>query len=590
MLKYFKNKNWQDMVKILSVLFVAVVLLWTTTSANMELEELSFAGEPWDAEFVQIVDGKEVLLSDLTEYEEVAVGESLILETVIDDLDRPRILLFYSKDVEVNIFIDDENVYSFLCDEKFEFLKTPGTRWNFIELGADSSGKTLRMEFTSAFDNRFESTMSSMYYIFPDDGLSAILQKDGFRLAMSVVMVAMALFAYINAAIWERPRTRNYFYRLGNLYFATSLWLCSMCGIVNFITHKPIFSYVLSMIMAVFIPVAVYELAKVIYPVKSKIITALGYVVWGNFILQMILQFIFKISLMDMLPMLYVVYGVGSILFGLLIFQNLIAHKKDAEFALVSMTILCIGGFVEIVVLLVAPERTDLIGVGSILGMAVYLVVNQFHIIYRESRIDIEKQALEQDYNYLQSTTLMLQIKAHFFFNTLNTISALCKVNPKEADRGILLFASYMRSYMKLINQCENISFEEELEIVEATLAIEKLRFPDGFVYEFDIEFQDFKIPPMSIQPLVENSLAHGIRTLGGDGKIVLSAKRVDDFVEVVVKDNGLGFDTSILPEKKSVGLTNLEKRVKLMANGTVEIKSVIGKGTKTTLRIPLVK
>ncbi len=121
-------------------------------------------------------------------------------------------------------------------------------------------------------------------------------------------------------------------------------------------------------------------------------------------------------------------------------------------------------------------------------------------------------------------------------------------------------------------------------------MEIEKLRFTDGFSCEFDIEFGDFKIPPMSIQPVVENSLQHGVRSLGDKGKIWIKTAKIGDCVEVIVKDNGVGFDTSILEEKQSIGLNNLEKRVELMANGTVEIRSVIGEGTETRFVIPVGK
>lgn len=345
------------------------------------------------------------------------------------------------------------------------------------------------------------------------------------------------------------------------------------------------------MTMAIYIPVTLYEFVKHIYHKPNKFIDFLGYIIWGNFLAQLILQFIFGISLLNMLPILYAVYAICATLGIGLIIHHLFTYKNDKNninFALVTILIICIGAVAEIIVLCVAPERTDLIGVSSIVVMLVYLIVNHFHILYNESKIDMKRLALERNYHKLQNTTLMQQIKAHFFFNTLNTISALCKYDPKGADDAILVFAQYMRSYMKLINEHENIPFEEELEIVNASLQIEKLRFPDSFTYEIQAEFTDFEIPPLSIQPIIENSMIHGLRTLGKNGKITLHTQKVGEFIHITIQDNGVGFDTDILENTESIGLKNLKQRVKIMADGEIKIKSQANHGTQTVFILPI--
>ncbi len=186
-----------------------------------------------------------------------------------------------------------------------------------------------------------------------------------------------------------------------------------------------------------------------------------------------------------------------------------------------------------------------------------------------------------------QQTILAHQIKAHFYYNTLNTISALCKQDAMQADHAITTFASYMRSYMHLINEEENISFRQELSLVKSTLEIERLRFSDSFTYEFDLETEDFQIPPLTLQPLVENGLLHGLRRTGRSGKLTITTRKVGKGVRIIIADNRLGFDTKTLESTTSIGVKNLTKRIELMVNGTVTIQSEIGKGTQSIIDIP---
>ncbi|WP_409968970.1 histidine kinase [Bengtsoniella intestinalis] len=187
-----------------------------------------------------------------------------------------------------------------------------------------------------------------------------------------------------------------------------------------------------------------------------------------------------------------------------------------------------------------------------------------------------------------ENTKLVYQIKAHFFFNTLNTISALCKQDASKADKAILTFASFMRSYMYLINEGQNIPFEQELSLVKSSLAIEKMRFPDSFTYDFDLAYTDFNIPPLCLQPLVENAVLHGLRKTGSHGKMSISTTKTGNMAQIRIADNGVGFDPTILETTSSIGIRNLTKRVALMANGTVSFESKQGEGTVVVIEVPI--
>lgn len=214
-------------------------------------------------------------------------------------------------------------------------------------------------------------------------------------------------------------------------------------------------------------------------------------------------------------------------------------------------------------------------------------VIGDF-IIQSDTKVEPEVNALsgvEQG----QKLVLAHQIKAHFFFNTLNTISALCKQDAAKADHAICTFASYMRAYMHLINEYEMIFFEQELLLVKSTLEIEKLRFPESFHYELELEVTDFDIPPLTLQPIVENALLHGLRRTGHHGTLKIGTHMSGDTITVTISDNGTGFDTSVLAKTKSIGLKNLTRRIEMMAGGTVCIQSQLGEGTQAVITLPTI-
>ncbi|MFI3141593.1 MAG: histidine kinase [Clostridia bacterium] len=167
-------------------------------------------------------------------------------------------------------------------------------------------------------------------------------------------------------------------------------------------------------------------------------------------------------------------------------------------------------------------------------------------------------------------------------------VNTSCKKDASQADKAIMTFASFMRSYMYLINEGQNIPFEQELSLVKSSLAIEKMRFPDSFTYDFDLEYTDFKLPPLCLQPIVENAVIHGLRKTGSHGKMIISTKKVGNMAQVRIFDNGVGFDTSILESTNSIGIKNLTKRVQLMSNGSVSFESTQGQGTVVLIEVPI--
>lgn len=182
---------------------------------------------------------------------------------------------------------------------------------------------------------------------------------------------------------------------------------------------------------------------------------------------------------------------------------------------------------------------------------------------------------------------MMTQIQPHFLFNALNTIRALYAKDPPLAERTLENFSTYLRQNLDSLSRSELIPVSKELVHVKLYTEIEVLRFPDIKV-EYRIGDEDFGIPALTIQPLVENAIKHGVRGIK-NGLVTISTVREDCFHRVTIKDNGAGFDTEqqLSPEREHIGIKNVKDRIERMCGGTMTIKSGIGHGTSVTLLIP---
>ncbi len=196
---------------------------------------------------------------------------------------------------------------------------------------------------------------------------------------------------------------------------------------------------------------------------------------------------------------------------------------------------------------------------------------------------------LEKELGDLNMTLMLSQIQPHFLYNALNTIKYLTKKDPKSAESAIVKFSSYLRANMDSLTQKEPIPISKELEHVKNYIDIELLRFGNRLNVEYDVQSENFKVPPLTIQPIVENAIKHGVNQKPEGGTVKLKTYDDKDSYYICVEDDGVGFDVN---EKKDdgrshVGFKNIKKRLKVMLNAETTVSSTIGVGTTVTIVIP---
>ena len=216
--------------------------------------------------------------------------------------------------------------------------------------------------------------------------------------------------------------------------------------------------------------------------------------------------------------------------------------------------------------------------------VALLVIFINFHINQAQKLKETEKQLYNANMEVMLS-----QIQPHFLCNSLCAIQDLATGKAPEAERAAAEFAKFLRGNIESIYVKEPIPFSKVLDHVNHYLELEKIRFEERINIKYDIEAVDFRMPTLTLQPIVENAVRHGICKKKEGGTITISSREEPDCYVIRVCDDGVGFDPT---EKKDdgrahIGIENVRNRLQTMCGGSLEIESVPGSGTTATIKIP---
>ena len=181
---------------------------------------------------------------------------------------------------------------------------------------------------------------------------------------------------------------------------------------------------------------------------------------------------------------------------------------------------------------------------------------------------------------------LVLQMRPHFIYNTLMSIYSLCNIDPHKARQVTADFTDYLRKNFNAVANEGSVPFSVELKHARAYLAVEQAQYEDMLSVDYDAEFTRFRLPPLTLQPLVENAVKHGMNPYSGQLHITIRTRHTEAGSEVVVEDNGLGFDAALANDPRAT-LANIRQRLEMMCGGTLEIAPREGGGAVVRVTIP---
>ena len=274
--------------------------------------------------------------------------------------------------------------------------------------------------------------------------------------------------------------------------------------------------------------------------------------------------------------------------------ETMLVIKEDDE---IIEDFLDISPHIKSCIILPLKEKNDISGTLKIFFDTAekitdknrYLMIGLSHLI--STQMEISKvENLISLLKYSELKALQSQINPHFLFNVLNTKTSLIRTNPEKAREVTIDLSNYLR--YNLDNNVKSVELIKELNQINTYIKIEKVRFGDklNIIYDVDESLYNFQIPSLIIQPLVENSIKHGILKKRDNGCVKIIIKKIGKDIEVIIEDDGIGIEQTIIDNldkqiKENIGLKNVHQRLKLLYGEGLNIKK-LEQGTRIKFKI----
>lgn len=576
---------------LFAFLFVWTAVNYQTASVNTESSKVAIIGEySTDGENWNNMQSSNNFVND--NYETVVFKGKLS-----QNIPKNQYLIISMCDVWVELKANGEIVDTNYYDSEVSTI-TPGNSISYVS--ADDIPDNAEIELTvsnpytvfSGF-NPIEDTLDNLTVGNKDTLYNDLLKNNTPAILISLAICFLGLFAFTLAGLlWKNVMIRNIALALmaitGGVYVLTD----SIYTYLPLWIGNPVLCMVFDEFATYLLPIAAFLYVRV--NVKDK--RCKGYMtilIIVSILLTMTAVFLQLFGVMDILKSQIFVFpfillgSVGSII--CLFYEAFMLKNKISRAVLISLCPLVAAGLIDFTNSLTgfAPDRMFIR-----LGLLVTVII-QLYLLFCETREHhkelLRYQEMQNEMLQMRVSIMVSQIQPHFLYNSLTSIAQLCEKNPSKAKKATIEFSEYLRRNMNSLKEQAPVPFESELKHLETYLSLEKMRFGDELNVEYDIETTNFLIPSLTVQPLVENAVKHGVGMKEDGGTVTIATKEFDDRYEVIVSDDGVGFDTSKKPNdgRTHVGMENVRNRLKTMCNALLNIESTVGKGTVATITIP---
>ena len=405
----------------------------------------------------------------------------------------------------------------------------------------------------------------------------------------ALLVSGLAIFSYL----LDKSTFKNYLF-VGLLVLSAGIFFLFTSKAIYLWSDLLIVNTMLKGISAMAYLLFAFVLVKDLLSGKAEKAANVVTLLYGMFTSSLIAVSIFsKIYFYNLLG----VWAVGAVCFSSIFMAlSLVSLKAASQKVKIGLIFSIVGILVlwlDILAVYLGLWRTGFASkicflIGFIISVVAFLRIVPKNIKAAEKAEQLEKEKITLDAELARSriSTLMSQIHPHFIYNTLGSIEQLCELDPHKAAKLVNDFSKYLRGNFGEIDNTRLIRVSKELEHTEYYIGIEKVRFPD---IEFITEMSccDFSVPALTIQPIVENAVKHGILKREAGGTVKVRIYETDSSYFISVKDNGVGFNVSELEKDNHIGLRNIKSRLEAMCSGILYIESIVGVGTKITVEIP---
>lgn len=496
----------------------------------------------------------------------------------------------------VSLRVNGTEVFTY-GDARLPFLQSAGQAWaSFTCSGIrKADAVVLRLQNVYASDTlcSFNVVFSSLAAGSEYRVYQAALRDSAGSLAAAAAIIllgVMMLCVSLYGRALRVARAEDYVY-LSAFVLASGVWTGVDYRAVSLLMPYPAFWQTLEMLCMAFLPVFLLRYIRpLLLPGRCRIAGTVA--LYASLLLAALSTVLQLLGAAD-LPMLTGVFVLADTAAIAVITVCLIAalarHAgQDACSEAWPLFILFGGSLLNFANYLFNWQTGGLFYALAFLAFALLEMLRLVGMLRAAIRRNSEYARLENELTQSRIAVMLSQIKPHFLFNALNAISALCLTDPIMADQAITSLSNYLRGNIRSLEQSEPVPFERELDHIKYYVRLEQLRYGDKLRVVYAIGAVDFSVPTLSLQTLVENAIRHGVSPRPEGGLVVVQTEREAGCAVVRIIDNGVGFDPDMQSNNAdSIGLANAKKRMEAMMGATFQIKSVPGKGTTITIRIP---
>lgn len=472
-----------------------------------------------------------------------------------------------------------------------------GNMWVTFESPGITAADEVELSFGNLYRNayfiQFDNLLRHMYTGSEKALVSTAVHKDAGLLVMGGIFLVLALCLMIMSILLSVLRIRGaiQFFWLGLCTLFSAAWFATLAPALSLFLPFPVFlntlySYSIQGIAAAVILFVTTNLSgwrkKAMFGalgvLMAAILVAMGMQLGG---IRDLFSTIDYFSTLDTALALLLMFCVG--------YEIRILKNRNLIIFLQAMIPLVVLGVLEMLNGIVQFAEA---GICFGIGLFLFAVLEGFFVLRRvRQSLENEKRvlALERELSQSRISIMLSQIQPHFLYNSLVGIKQLCDSAPEKASDALEHFSYYLRGNLDSLSNAGLIPFAKELEHIEDYLYLEKMRYEERIRIQWEINYRDFMLPPLTLQPIVENAVRHGLTQKEHGGNLTIRSEHTEDQVMITVLDDGVGFhmDDPVEDGRSHIGIENVRNRLQELCGGTLTVKSESGVGTEVQVILP---
>ena len=515
------------------------------------------------------------------------------------ELKKDAQLLFFIEYLEVHIYLNGDEVYTWGTQDTYpSFMRSAGAAWGHCVMPDTLSPDD---ELTIVLKNRYANNYNSAYHDFLDSfqtgdsgGLARTVFAENWpHLIMGLFLFLIGITLQLFALLLLKQGVSIH----ASIYFCSFFVLsCSLWTLLNPIYSTLVFDnaaliMLLEMLALWLFPMFLFGYFGTFMQTKARQANHLLVFCYALSLAVFLVLQLLGITDAYAVRDIYNVFMMVCLAVFLFVFGHEYRHGPKSEMrTLIPVSILfAVFGVIEVL-----NYQFEWFPRGGALtiGLTMFITV-QFAVAVRQIRdsllMSMKAVTLEKDLIESRTAVMLSQIQPHFLYNSLLGIKLLCDTDPPRASEALEHFSFYLRGNLDSLANIQLVSFEKELVHIKDYLFLEKMRFSDELNIRWDLRDTDFLLPPLTVQPLIENAIRHGLNKKTGGGTLTIQSQREGKTIIITIQDDGVGFDPS---QQQSdghthIGIGNTRSRLAALCGGSLQIESRQNIGTTATILLP---